>query len=271
MFFCFYIRIQTANHNIIVCSQWRHSLNTFIDCAKFVSHILGCAVMTQKMNSNPSIWQKRPMSATMLQYAAEDVSQLLLLADKLACDLGGAELRILPKLSTAYAQWHWDAADRDGAQPNSYRHAIAREMICLECIVHLALCCTIITSNIGLLHIVSYDDNSIGCGPHLSGCAKHLKSFCSRLELGVMFTCDLLQHLCKTPRTTRKISDSNPACSARASLPLNVDLEMTFPIENGVQSYRPKFELPSEDQAEKPADQQAAAGGFAVYLRCSRP
>ena len=60
-------------------------------------------------------------------------------------------------------------------------------------------------------------------------------------------------------------------CSARASLPLNVDLEMTFPIKNGVQSYKPKFELPSEEQAERPADQQAAAGGFAVYLRCTRP
>lgn len=62
------------------------------------------------------------MSATMLRYAAEDVSQLLLLADKLSSDLGAAELRILPKLSKAYAQWNWDAADRDGAQPDSYRH-----------------------------------------------------------------------------------------------------------------------------------------------------
>ena len=65
------------------------------------------------------------MSATMLRYAAEDVSQLLLLADKLVCDLGRAEQRILPKLSAAYAQWYWDAADRDGAQPDSYRQVTA--------------------------------------------------------------------------------------------------------------------------------------------------
>ena len=83
---------------------------------------LGCAVMALAMKKDPSIWRRRPLSATMLQYAAEDVSQLLLLANKLSCDLGDAELRILPKLSKAYAQWKWDAADRDGAQPDSYRH-----------------------------------------------------------------------------------------------------------------------------------------------------
>lgn len=81
--------------------------------------------MTQAMKDDPNIWQRRPMSATMLRYAAEDVSQLLLLADKLSGDLGGAELRILPKLSAAYAQWCWDAADRDGAQPDSYRQVTA--------------------------------------------------------------------------------------------------------------------------------------------------
>ena len=81
--------------------------------------------MTHAMRSDPGIWQKRPMSATMLRYAAEDVSQLLLLADKLSDDLGGAELRILPKLSAAYAQWYWDASDRDGAKPDTYRHVTA--------------------------------------------------------------------------------------------------------------------------------------------------
>ena len=81
--------------------------------------------MTHAMKRDPRIWQKRPMSATMLQYAGEDVSQLLLLADKLSCDLGAAELRILPKLSAAYAQWYWDASDRDGAKPDSYRHVTA--------------------------------------------------------------------------------------------------------------------------------------------------
>ena len=78
--------------------------------------------MKQAMKDDPSIWQRRPLSKAMLRYAAEDVSQLLLLADKLSCELGAAELRILPKLSKAYAQWYWDAADRDGAQPDSYRH-----------------------------------------------------------------------------------------------------------------------------------------------------
>ena len=77
--------------------------------------------MAHAMKDDPHIWQRRPMSATMLQYATEDVSQLLRLADNLSCELGAAELRILPKLSRAYAQWYWDAADRDGAKPDSYR------------------------------------------------------------------------------------------------------------------------------------------------------
>ena len=75
------------------------------------------------MSNDPNIWQTRPMSPTMLQYAAEDVSQLLLLIDKLLDDLGEAGMRVLPALSKAYAQWYWHAADRDGAQPDSYRYA----------------------------------------------------------------------------------------------------------------------------------------------------
>lgn len=77
------------------------------------------------MSRDPNIWQTRPLPPVMQRYAAEDVSQLLLLADKLSCDLGAAELRILPKLSRAYAQWYWDVADRDGAQPDSYGCATA--------------------------------------------------------------------------------------------------------------------------------------------------
>lgn len=57
------------------------------------------------------------------------------------------------------------------------------------------------------------------------------------------------------------VLDNRFACSARASLPLNVDLEMTFPIKDGVQSYKPNFKLPCEGQAVQPlADPQAAAG-----------
>lgn len=54
---------------------------------------LECAAVKQTMRRDPNIWQRRPMSATILQYAAEDASQLLLLADRLSSDLDGAELR----------------------------------------------------------------------------------------------------------------------------------------------------------------------------------
>lgn len=98
-------------------------LNVYLCCAHVViNQFFGHAAMTAEMSRDLNIWQARPMSPAMLQYTAEDVSQLLLLADKLSGDLGGAELRVLPKLSMAYAQWHWDAADRDGAQPDSHRY-----------------------------------------------------------------------------------------------------------------------------------------------------
>ena len=52
---------------------------------------------------------------------------------------------------------------------------------------------------------------------------------------------------------------------AHASLPINVDLEMTFPVRNGVQSYQPNFQLPSEGCVlPSSAEQQAAAGTHSV-------
>lgn len=63
---------------------------------------------------NPMLWSKRPIPQDLLQYAAEDVQQLLMLADKLSAELGKAELRLLSRLSAAYSQWYWDPAHRDG-------------------------------------------------------------------------------------------------------------------------------------------------------------
>ena len=68
------------------------------------------------------MWRRRPMSPQLLHYAAEDVSQLLALADKLTAELSSGELRLLPQLSKANGQCQWEPADRDGAQASrSYR------------------------------------------------------------------------------------------------------------------------------------------------------
>ncbi len=48
------------------------------------------------MERDHGIWQKRPLSAQMLSYAAEDVSQLLTLAAIITSDLGKAALKMLP-------------------------------------------------------------------------------------------------------------------------------------------------------------------------------
>ena len=92
---------------------------------------------------------------------------------------------------------------------------------------------------------------------------------CIFAPIGTLLSCHMLAT--PLPNSAHDLA-ANLFCSARASLPLNVDLEMTFPIKDGVQSYKPKFELPSGGQAEQSsADPQAAAGGFAIYLRCTRP
>ncbi len=52
-------------------------------------------------------------------------------------------------------------------------------------------------------------------------------------------------------------------CSARAKLPTNVDLEMTFPSVDGVQSYKPSFAVEEDshdNQDEKLPDSQDVQG-----------
>lgn len=52
-------------------------------------------------------------------------------------------------------------------------------------------------------------------------------------------------------------------CSARAKLPPNVDLEMTFPLVDGVQSYKPNFGVAEDNhdnQDETLPDSQGVQG-----------
>ena len=54
------------------------------------------------------LWSRRPIQADLLQYAAEDVLQLLQLADKLKAEMGKAGMVLMAKLSGAYSQWYWE-------------------------------------------------------------------------------------------------------------------------------------------------------------------
>ena len=38
-------------------------------------------------------------------------------------------------------------------------------------------------------------------------------------------------------------------CSVHAKVPINVDLEMIFPVKDGMQTYKPDFDLPTEGTA----------------------
>ena len=87
------------------------------------------------MKVDTTIWQQRPIPPQLLRYAAEDVSQLLALADKLTSELGSAALSLVPQLSKANAQWFWDLADRDGPESSSSFRSIVEPgsvVLCLN-------------------------------------------------------------------------------------------------------------------------------------------
>ena len=57
--------------------------------------------MQNLMRHNANVWQQRPISQDMLHYAAEDVSQLLSLVDRLTTDLGQTHVKFVQSLSAA--------------------------------------------------------------------------------------------------------------------------------------------------------------------------
>ena len=65
------------------------------------------------MDQDLLLWSRRPLSPDLLQYAAEDVLQLLLLQDKLKADLGSADMQLLSKLSTVHSMWYWQTNNQD--------------------------------------------------------------------------------------------------------------------------------------------------------------
>lgn len=65
--------------------------------------------------SDNTIWSQRPITQFLLEGAAEDVSQLLSLADGMACHLGSVLVGHVIARSDAYSQSHWDASDKNNA------------------------------------------------------------------------------------------------------------------------------------------------------------
>ena len=74
-----------------------------------------CAAVQEKMAADTMLWAQRPICEDLLRYAAEDVQQLLILADKITIQLGTSQLTLLSALSALYSQSYWDAADQDAA------------------------------------------------------------------------------------------------------------------------------------------------------------
>ena len=61
--------------------------------------------MQNLMRQNANVWQQRPMFQDMLQYAAEDVSQLLSLVDRLTTDLGQTHVKFVRRLVLHDRTW----------------------------------------------------------------------------------------------------------------------------------------------------------------------
>ena len=65
------------------------------------------------MAADPELWAQRPIAEDLLRCAAEDVLQLLMLADRITAELGSASLSLLSALSSVYSQSYWNAAHQD--------------------------------------------------------------------------------------------------------------------------------------------------------------
>lgn len=67
------------------------------------------------MALTPDLWKQRPLPAELVQYASDDVTQLLTLAALLVQKVGSAGLTATMALSKAQMEWYFDPSDRTGA------------------------------------------------------------------------------------------------------------------------------------------------------------
>ena len=58
------------------------------------------------------MWTQRPLASDMILYAAEDVAQLLALADKLTADLGPTHPKLVKTMSATYSRSRWSTLDK---------------------------------------------------------------------------------------------------------------------------------------------------------------
>ena len=73
------------------------------------------------MALTPDLWKQRPLPAELVQYAADDVTQLLTLAALSVQKVGLTGLTTTMVLSKAQVEWYFDPSDmtRAGAEGNT--------------------------------------------------------------------------------------------------------------------------------------------------------
>ena len=67
------------------------------------------------MAQTPDLWRQRPLPVELLQYAVDDVTQLLTLRARLVQKVGSAGLTATMVLSKAQVEWYFNPSDRTGA------------------------------------------------------------------------------------------------------------------------------------------------------------
>ncbi len=93
-------------------------LNSQLECCRSCN-----AAVTKRFKGDFGMWKRRPIPQDLLQYAADDVAQLPLLADKLTLDMGKAQLQLLARLSAAWSQSMWSASDKEFSKGYGSIHA----------------------------------------------------------------------------------------------------------------------------------------------------
>lgn len=81
--------------------------------SRFCKHLDWHAAKAMTSHRNRTVWKKRPLSQVLINYAVEDVSRLLNLADELTAELGKSQLQLLARLSLNYSRLFWLPADRE--------------------------------------------------------------------------------------------------------------------------------------------------------------
>lgn len=87
--------------------------------SKICNEALLHAAITKKVTTDRNTWRCRPISDELLQSAAEDVSHLVILAEKMSLQFGSLLVQLVLGMSAIYSEAFWDDSDKASVGHNS--------------------------------------------------------------------------------------------------------------------------------------------------------